>query len=316
MKNKLVANSKSLLLSSLDLKPTETLLIVTDDQKKDLAEAIYAAGKDIGAETVLMVMQKRERSGQEPPASIAAAMKQTDVAVCITEHSLTHTKAKKDAASAGARVATMPGITHDMFLQGAISADYKAVENLTYAVTDILTSSQHVTIEKHGYQLTFSIDGREGVPSTGVYHKSGQSGNLPSGEAFIAPIEGTANGKILVDGSISGIGKVTEPVLLTIENGRLTKAKGMQGDALLEVLGEGDGRNLAEFGIGTNDKARITGVILEDEKVYGTIHVAFGSNNTFGGNVAAGVHIDGVVMEPTVYINDQLLLDKGVMIVK
>lgn len=72
------------------------------------------------------------------------------------------------------------------------------------------------------------------------------------------------------------------------------------GKPLLEMLGEGDGRMLAEFGIGTNDKARITGVVLEDEKVYGTIYVAFGSNNTFGGTVAAGVHIDGVVQKPVV----------------
>ncbi|MFP7492464.1 aminopeptidase [Terribacillus saccharophilus] len=316
MGNILEDNSRSFLISSLNLKPTETLLIVTDEEKKDLAEAIYAAGKSIGAETVLMVMQEREKSGQEPPASIAEAMKLSDVVICITVHSLTHTKAKKDAVNAGARVATMPGITYDMFLEGAISADYEAVEKLTIQVTDLLSAARQVKIEKSGYQLTFSIEGRAGVPSTGVYHKPGQSGNLPSGEAFIAPMEGTANGKIVIDGSIAGIGKVTEPVLLSIENGKLVGAEGKQGQELLSLLGDGDGRNVAEFGVGTNDKARVTGVVLEDEKVYGTIHIAFGSNNTFGGNVAAGVHIDGVVMEPTVFIDGELLLEKGVMEIK
>jgi len=313
MGSKLVDNSRNALISSLALREEETLLIVTDDSKKELAEALYAAGRSIGAETLLLIMQDREKSGQEPPSVIAEAMKHCDAAVCITEHSLTHTQAKKDAVAAGVRVATMPGITYDMFLEGAISADYDQVEKMTFEVTEKLSQTKEVIISKGGEELTFSIKGRSGVPSTGIYRKKGQSGNLPSGEAFIAPVEGTASGRIWIDGSISGLGKVEEPILLTIEEGRLTAATGRQGDMLLRMLGDGDGRNVAEFGVGTNDKARITGNVLEDEKVYGTIHIAFGSNNTFGGTVAAGVHIDCVVKAPTVFLDEVLLLEDGDM---
>lgn len=311
MNEQFVQNSQNVLKSSLDLKQTEILLIVADNAKKELAQALYTAGKAIGAETLLFVMKEREKSGQEPPVPVAEAMKHADVVICITEHSLTHTKAKKEAVAAGARVATMPGITADMFLEGAISADYREVERLTKEINGLLTEAKQVRIEKGEYTLTFSIDGRKGIPSTGVYRNKGESGNLPSGEAFIAPIEGSANGQILVDGSLAGLGKVTDPVILTIENGRLTDAKGGQAEALLSMLGDGDGRQLAEFGVGTNEKARITGVVLEDEKVYGTIHVAFGSNHTFGGTVSAGVHIDGVVIEPTVYLDEHLLIEEG-----
>ncbi|WP_077306830.1 aminopeptidase [Terribacillus halophilus] len=314
MGSKLVENSKNVLRSSLALKKEETLLIVTDDSKKELAEALYAAGRLIGAETLMLVMQDREKSGEEPPSGVAEAMKHCDVAVCITEHSLTHTMAKKDAAAAGVRVATMPGITYDMFLEGAISADYDTVEKLTYNVSEKLDQAQKVTISKDGETLTFSIQGRNGVASTGVYRENGQSGNLPSGEAYIAPFEGTASGRIWIDGSISGLGKAEEPVLLTIEEGRLTEASGRQGERLLHMLGEGEGRNVAEFGVGTNDKARITGNVLEDEKVYGTIHIAFGSNNTFGGTIAAGVHIDCVVKAPTVHLDEAILLEEGNMV--
>ncbi|WP_340081480.1 aminopeptidase [Terribacillus sp. FSL K6-0262] len=313
MGSKLVDNSRNALISSLALREEETLLIVTDDSKKELAEALYAAGRSIGAEILLLIMQDREKSGQEPPSVIAEAMKHCDAAVCITEHSLTHTQAKKDAVAAGVRVATMPGITYDMFLEGAISADYDQVEKMTFEVTEKLSQTKEVIISKGGEELTFSIKGRSGVPSTGIYRKKGQSGNLPSGEAFIAPVEGTASGRIWIDGSISGLGKVEEPILLTIEEGRLTAATGRQGDMLLRMLGDGDGRNVAEFGVGTNDKARITGNVLEDEKVYGTIHIAFGSNNTFGGTVAAGVHIDCVVKAPTVFLDEVLLLEDGDM---
>lgn len=311
MNQQLVEISKNVLQNCLGLKAGETFLIVTDDVKKALAESVYEAGKSLGAEAMLAVIKERERSGQEPPAPIAAAMAASQVVLCITEHSLTHTQARKAAAAAGARLATMPGITEDMFLEGAIAADYAQVKILTEKVTDRLTQGTQVRIEKDGYSLSFSIDGRNGVPSTGVYLNPGESGNLPSGEGYIAPLEGTAEGQILIDGSLASYGKLGSPLLLTVEKGRIVKAAGEAAEWLLDVLGEGDGRQLGEFGIGTNDKARITGVVLEDEKVYGTIHVAFGSNNTFGGTISAGVHIDGVVTKPNVYIDGLKIMNSG-----
>lgn len=307
----LIESSKAILMNCLALQANETFLVVADERKRDIGEAIWEAGKQLGAEAMLMVMKEREKSGQEPPAAVAAAMKSADVVVCVTQHSLTHTKARKEAAANGTRLATMPAITEDMFLAGAISADYTQVKALTERVTEMLTRASTVRIEKAGKSLTFSIADRNGVPSTGMYVNPGESGNLPSGEAYIAPLEGTAEGQILVDGSIAGIGKIDSPLLLTVQNGRITEAEGTSAERLLQMLGDKDGRMLGEFGIGTNDKARITGVVLEDEKVYGTIHVAFGSNNTFGGTIVAGVHIDLVVKEPDVYLDDKCIMKNG-----
>ncbi|SEC08635.1 aminopeptidase [Paenibacillus sp. GP183] len=316
MNPQLTEISKNVLRNCLGLQEKETFLVVSDDAKKELAESLYEAGKSLGAEAVLMVMKERAKSGEEPPAAIASAMASSQVVICITKHSLTHTQARKKAAAAGARVATMPGITEDMFLEGAISADYNQVKALTEKVTGILTHGKHVRIEKDGYALSFSMEGRSGIPSTGMYLNPGESGNLPSGEGYIAPLEGTASGQILVDGSVAGIGKLLSPMLLKVEQGRLVNAEGDDAaDELLRMLGDGDGRLLGEFGIGTNDKARITGVVLEDEKVYGTIHVAFGSNHTFGGTIEAGVHIDCVVKQPDVYLDGLLIMRKGQMMV-
>lgn len=303
--------SKNVLIDCLGLKAGESLVVVADDSRKHLAESLYEAGKRLGAESMLMVMQERSKSGEEPPASIATAMMNASVAICVTRYSLTHTAARKQAAAAGTRVATMPGITEDMFTHGAITAEYSKVKELTEHVTALLTKASTVRIEKEGYSLSFSIEEREGVPSTGLYLNPGESGNLPSGEAYIAPMEGTAQGQIVIDGSIAGIGALDSPLLLNISEGRLVAAEGDTGPELLLMLGDGDGRLLGEFGIGTNDKARITGIVLEDEKVYGTIHVAFGSNNTFGGTVAAGVHIDAVVQKPDVYLDDVLIMRAG-----
>lgn len=303
--------SMNVLKDCLGLASGELLAVVADDDKRDLAESVYEAGKRLGAESMLLVMQPRSRSGEEPPAPVAEAMAKADVAVCITTHSMTHTAARKQAAAAGTRVATMPGITDDMFSHGAITADYGQVKALTEQVAALLSAGSRVRVEKEGMVLSFSIDGRDGILSTGLYLNPGESGNLPSGEAYIAPLEGTATGQIKVDGSVAGIGALDGPMVLTVEDGRLIHADGEHGGKLLDMLGDGDGRLLGEFGIGTNNKARITGVVLEDEKVYGTIHVAFGSNNTFGGVVAAGVHIDAVVMKPDVYIDDKLIMQAG-----
>ena len=126
----------------------------------------------------------------------------------------------------------------------------------------------------------------------------GAFGNIPCGEAFIAPLEGTAEGTLVVDGSIAAIGRLAEPVELTVRGGHLTEATGAEGAQLLELLTEhgADGTNVAELGIGTNESAILTGNILEDEKILGTAHVAFGASAAIGGTVQVPVHLDCVVL--------------------
>lgn len=304
--------ASSILASSLALKEDEKFLVVTDPDRRRIGEALFEAGVELGAEAALAVMLAREANGEEPPGHVAAAMAAADVVVVPTTHSLTHTRARLQAVERGARVATMPGITEDMFREGAITADYAEVEQLTKRVAAALDSAREAIVVTGSHRLRMSVKGRNAVPSTGVYREPGHSGNLPSGEAFLAPLEGTAEGELVVDGSIAGVGTLSEPVLLEISEGRLAFASGPDGERLLSLLDRsGEGRNVAELGIGTNDRARLTGVTLEDEKIYGTIHIALGSNDTFGGTIAAGVHLDAVVLEPELYLDDRLVVGQG-----
>ncbi|MEH7010005.1 aminopeptidase [Neobacillus niacini] len=306
----LVEVAKAILKHNLNAQADEHILIVTDSESYEIATIFDQAGKALDNETILMKMTTRSKSGEEPPKPVAIAMKSAEVVLCITHHSLTHTKARKEASAAGARVATMPGITMDMLQEGAITADYSEVEKLTDYYCGLLDAGEQVSIEKDNMKLTFSIKGREGIPSTGVFRNKGESGNLPSGESYIAPIEDSANGSIVIDGSIAGIGVLQEPITLTLKEGRLVKASGQDGKRLLELLGEDKGRVIAEFGIGTNKSARLTGNVLEDEKVFGTVHIAFGSNKPFGGTNEAGVHIDCVIKDPVVTLDGQPLTIK------
>ncbi len=304
--------ASSILASSLALTEGEEFLVVTDQDHRRIGEALFEAGAELGAEAALAVMLPREANGEEPPGHVAAAMAAADVVVVPTTHSLTHTRARLQAAERGARVATMPGITEDMFREGAITADYVEVERLTKRVAATLDSAREALVITGSHRLRMSVEGRSAIASTGVYREPGRSGNLPSGEAFLAPVEGTSQGELLVDGSIAGVGMLSEPVLLEVSEGELVSASGQEGERLLKLLDRfPKGRNIAELGIGTNDRARLTGVTLEDEKIYGTIHMAVGSNDTFGGTVAAGVHLDAVVLEPELYLDDRLVVGQG-----
>nr|WP_090885949.1 aminopeptidase [Evansella caseinilytica] len=294
----------------------ESLLVVTDNRKREIAGIFAAAGKELGLETMMIVMEERKKSGEEPPVAVKAAMGSADIVLCITEHSLTHTEARKDACRKGAKVATMPGITMDMLSEGAITADFLEVKEVTERVTAFLDNGKEVKLEKDGKTLSFSIAGRKGINSTGMFTEPSASGNLPSGESYIAPVETSGNGEMAVDGSIAGIGVLNEAMIITISDGRLVQASGSKlGAKLLNKLGDGEGRTLCEFGIGTNNKARVTGNVLEDEKVYGTVHLAFGSNHTFGGTVNAGVHIDCVIHRPNVFIDGRLIMENGKLLI-
>lgn len=309
-----IDNALRVFENNFALKKDERVAIITDDRMTQVAVPFYEAACIKGNETVFIQFPANYKSGEEPPLIVAQAMKDADVALCVTTASITHTRAKKEAAASGTRIGTMPGITLPMLEKGAIEADPEVVQELTARFTALLDVASEVKIEKDNEVLTFSIAERKGIPSTGIFKEKGQAGNVPSGEAFIAPLEDSANGKLVVDGSIAQIGKISKPVTLTVENGRLIDATENQGKELLEILGDEDGRTIAEFGIGTNPSARITGVVLEDEKVFGTIHIAFGSNKPFGGVTEAGVHIDCVVKEPTVWIDGKKMMERGNML--
>jgi len=291
----------NIIANNVPVHDYERVLVLSDDSTAAVVEVFVEGLLSQGVEPMVHQMADRTRSGEEPTPAALDAILSADLVFAMTKHSLTHTAARKQANAQGTAFVTMPGITLEMLTNGAMTADYVRVEEETLAATAKLTSCSLVRIHSgDDLVLEVPIAERPGLASTGVYLAKGTSGNLPSGEAYIAPDEGKASGLLEVNGSIAGIGLVDEPTILSIENGRLVGATGEIGARLLGMLGNGLGRNVAELGIGTNHAARVIGNILEDEKAYDTIHVAFGSNNTFGGTVAAGVHIDCIVSAPRI----------------
>jgi aminopeptidase len=299
------------------VKPDETVLIITDPLRRKIGLALFEEALKLGNEAFLLEMKTREMNGEEPPGQVAEMMKLADVVLCPTTKSLTHTDARREACKAGSRVGTLPGITEKVMIR-TMSADYNRIAELTYKVTEILDkgSTAHLTTAL-GTDIRIPIKGIKAISSTGLIQKAGTFGNLPSGESYLMPEEGKANGLFIVDGSMAGIGKIEdEPIKIIVENGMAVKVTGGKEarklNQMIEAVGE-RGRNLAELGVGTNYMAIITGEILEDEKVAGTVHLALGNNVSMGGTVDVGFHVDGIITKPTLKIDDTYLLKKGEM---
>ena len=299
-------------------KKNESVLIITDENKKEIGYNLYQNAIRLGHKSLYVEMKALEYHGQEPPEAVARLMQTYDVVLCPTTKSLTHTDARRNASAKGSRIATFPGITKDVMIRG-LNADYKKIANLTIKLSKKLERTATVRVTApNGTDITMEIAGRKAIPSKGLFHKKGESGNLPTGEAFVAPLEGKSNGVFVVDGSMAGIGVVKNPIEITVEKGYATKITGgTEARKLVKMLSKfgKKGRNIAELGIGTNDKVKLSGNLLEDEKVLGTVHIALGNNKSMGGKVNVPIHVDGVIKKPTVYFDGKEIMKNGKLLI-
>ena len=269
-----------------------------------------------GGEATLAVISERESHAAEPPVAVAAAMLAADIVIAPTIQSISHTEARRAATEAGVRIASMPGVTGEM-LARVMGADLRLLRKRGTSVGRALGAGAEARITcARGSDLRLGLEDRTAIVDAGALNMRGAFGNIPCGEAFIAPLEGTGEGTLLVDGSIAGVGRVGEPVELTVSGGHLTEASGHDGARLMELLVEhgSEATSVAELGIGTNESALLTGNILEDEKILGTAHVAFGASAAIGGTVQVPVHLDCVVLRPTVEIDGSPIVRDGELV--
>ena len=294
----------------LGVRESDDVVIVVDRTTERLGAALRDAAARLGAEPVVTVMEPREVDGQEPPAAVAAALQAADVFIAPTRRSLSHTRARKAASDGGARGATLPGVTEDM-LARLMACDFAAMAERSRLVAEVLTAAAEARVTcPLGSDMTFDLTGRDAIADDGDLSVPGAFGNLPCGEGFISPL--TGSGTIVV-ATLASLGLPPEPVRITVRDGRLSGASGEWGErwtALLDAAGE-QGRNLAELGAGTNERATLTGNVLEDEKMLGTVHVAFGASAGIGGTVSVPVHLDCLVQDATLDAGGTRVLDQG-----
>jgi len=224
-----------------------------------------------------------------------------DAIIGLANFSTSHTKFRDlTTRCAGVRYASMPSFEASM-LDGVMTADWPALAERTIKLAGILGRAENIHITTpNGTDIRFSIKGRPVKPDTGILTKPGSFSNLPAGEAFCAPVEGTANGRLVL--AWSPTRELQSPVTVTVKDGRAISVSGDEPYAV-ELQATIDDNplcgNIAELGVGTNDKASRPDSVLESEKILGTIHIALGDNSTFGGRVRVPFHQDFVFYSPT-----------------
>lgn len=293
------------------IRPKESMLVVVDDSGDEtVAQVLATVGQRLGVRTEILRVTADALAADRhlsPDDQLAEHMAAYDVLFGVTSVSLYHSAAARQAAFKGSRVLALTGCSVSSLSQGAIEADFAALEPRCHQLADVLSGGSKLRVTAPGgLNLTAAITGRQGVANTGRAVNRGERTGCLDVEAFVAPLEGSANGSIVVDASTSAFGLVDAPIRLGVKDGFVTSCEGgvaaSKIAALIEQLGP-EMRVVAEFGFGLNPHARVIGDHIQDEATDGTGHVALGSNTSFGGTNRAPLHLDLVYWHPTLHID-------------
>ena len=304
----------------MGLQRGEKVLIAVDEPLGHARDLLLAeAAKTDPAELWSYTFPNASRPISEYPSPLLALVTQVDAIVFLfaSVHQLKESPALlagRAAIGKGMARAGLGAFIDQSILDIEMSADYGQIATFTDSLTQRLqgSSTAHITTAL-GTNLRLSLAGREWKKDTGILRGQKAFGNLPAGETYIAPVEDSAEGLLVVDKCFPGM-LLSEPTRMTFEKGRVTHIEGGAGAEFLRsaFTQHGDSaRVIAELGIGTNPLARLQGNIITDEKVLGTIHVAVGRSDFLGGKNVATTHIDGVVGQPTLEIDGKVLIENG-----
>jgi len=313
--------ARRVVVDYLSTAPDEKFLLVTDSSvSPELADAIVAAAVDAGTDPTHARISPRRTSGEEPPETVVAAMIEADVCLCVASRSIYHTNAKGRAQEAGTRGCFNAPAALSAWTDGAMAADYFEIRQVAERLADRLRAGTWVRVTSPaGSDITVSREGRE--PKgwyTGIVREPGEISAFPGGEVSFPPLEGTANGVIVFERVVTDLGGISEPIRITVDDGHATAIEGGADAARLRRLIDGvpGGTNIAELGIGLNPAARISDDITESKKREGTAHFALGDNaGGYGGVIESAVHLDGMLFDVTVIIDDDVVVRDGEVLV-
>lgn len=299
------------------VKKGENVVISTDTNKIRIAEVLAAAAVAVGGVPIIVMIPPTGVHGAQPPAPVVAACSKADVFFLPTTYSQTHTDARIQAIKNGARGATMCEVTEDALCTGAIHADYEECDRLGRKLGAILAQSKTVRISSPlGTDIRGEVTGRPVQYETGLFRQPGQFAAFPDSEINISPVEGSVEGRAVIDVRVMSVGiTASEPITLVIREGEV---KDIQGGVLaakfrqiLETLQDRKAYNFAEFGIGLNPCSRLCATNLEDLGRLGNAHCGIGSSYAIGGKVLAPNHIDAIFKDAVIEFDGRVVLDKG-----
>ncbi|WP_411965882.1 aminopeptidase [Haloferax sp. YSMS24] len=308
----------------LNAEPGDKVVIVSDTAvAESVWAALFAAAHEQGLDPTLALIPPREKHGNDPTAAAREAMLAADLCLMVTSTAITHSEAGAAAQAAGVKCIAMDEMTPDILRSGAAGADYEAMQGIAQALGDIYAEGKVMRItSEHGTDVVGDIEGQTYWPIAGkiVENATQNICAFPDGEVGVAPDEGTTNGTVVWDTTVHGIGLLDEPIRLEVEDGWVTEVSGgRQADEFRETLEAADENAwycAAEFSVGINPDAEVSGRMRTDKKVEGAVHIATGANKDLGGEIQSELHIDGTIRWPSVWVDDRQIVDHGEILVE
>ena len=300
----LISTAKNIIENFLNIKKNEKVLLVCDHENRiiDSFKSVFAQ-EGINFKEV-RITDKRADSSAIP--EIGKEMLSANVIIAPTRKSITHSPETVIAKEKGAKIVTLPGITEEVFLM-INKANFREIFVLAEKIATRLKNADKIRITTpRGTDISFSIKDRvwKGLEPDKT---KGFISNLPIGEVFCAPIEDSANGKIVVDYWKDGISP-KEDAWLEVKDGKIIRWSA-SAEALIKEHSVENGLIIAEFGIGLNKAHKSPiGNVLHDEKIFESVHIAFGNNVSFGGKNKSNVHNDIILVSPSVFFDGKKLV--------
>jgi leucyl aminopeptidase (aminopeptidase T) len=307
--DRMIESARRAMVAVLELQPSDRVLVVQDPQCRKCSEAFYQAALAEGCATTAYELPAHGRPLTTMPEGMAALVDGQDVVINVMSGSSDEVPFRIEWLTLleehGLRVGHSPNIREDMMEGGPMDVDYGLMADRAGRLIDALDPAVSVRISTdRGTDVTIDLRDRRFVTDVRITETE-RGANLPCGEIYCAPVEDGADGVLVVDGPIGGEGAPPSPVTLEIEAGRVTSVRcdvPQWRQRITELLDTDAGaRTIGELGIGLNPKARLVGIMLEDEKADRTAHIAFGSNIGMPGGVnESSTHIDYLIHRPTI----------------
>jgi len=303
------------------LKAGERLLIIGDETTQGLLEYFVVSAQGLGAIVETVAIRVASRHGIELDDEIASRLLQADLVIALTLKSIAHTRARLSLNARGGRFLSLPGYTRALFEDPAIMVDYHAQLPLTRSVSNAFSMGRKVRVRsKVGTDIWLNILGREGNCCPGFVNEQFGLGSPPDIEANVSPIEDDSEGVVAVDGSVTTdeLGLLETPIFLHVKGGKIVRFESENAEyvrlceTIFSRVGSPLAYVLAECGVGLNPLARLTGNMLTDEGMLGCVHFGFGSNSTVGGLNDVPFHLDFVIRNASLCVDDVPLLTDGV----
>ncbi len=285
-------------------------MVLVDEPSLAIGQALVQAAQRTGADAFLAVLDLPE-PGREPPDPVVSAMKDSDAVIMATRRSLSHTDARREVTRSGTRIISIPQVTEAMMAEGCLTANHAEVEE-TMAVTNKRlrrAKSLRLTTAR-GTDMAVSVEGKSWITEdTGLCRERGDFATFPAGELLVPPVNGSAEGSLLVDVFLQH--PLRAPATVTLREGYAVRISGAQAAESAMDAGGHEGRHVSRLGIGFNPQASLNASPLEAQKALGALHVGFGDNRTLGGDVQAGAEVDAILRGVTLEADGRLLMERG-----